>query len=166
MGLLRDYMKRIGLKRLKIILIVLVGLLVLFALVFTLFYRQRNAFLAAAIRKAKERALADHGLNISLGKAYFSGFSKVTFEQFRLIPKDRDQLLGIDFLDVDLKFWPLLSGKVKIFSVNMHDAALSLTKQDSLSNYDFLFRKKSEDTTKVKAKFNLAELSDGLINSV
>src|SRR5690606_1249639 len=43
----------------------------------------------------------------------------------------------------------------------------SFIKKDSLSNYDFLFRKKDIDTTQqTKGKMNLAEVANKLINSV
>ncbi|GAA4782287.1 biosynthetic peptidoglycan transglycosylase [Olivibacter ginsenosidimutans] len=170
--MLRDYIKQINIRRinprhLKISLIILGGILFIGLLAIILIYNKRETLLEKALVKVKKEALHDYDLEVSIQKAYFSGFSKVTFERFRVKPRNREQLLGVDFLDVDLKLWPLLSGDVKVFALNMHDAKLSFIKKDSLSNYDFLFRKKDIDTTQqTKGKMNLAEVANKLINSV
>jgi len=164
--MLRDYIKNINPKHLKVSLIVVGALLLLSALTIVVVYNKREAFLKEALLKAKKKAFTDYDLEMSVQKAYFSGFSKVTFENFKIKPNGKEQLLGIAFLDVDLKWWPLLSGDVKVFALNMHDATLTFVKKDSLSNYDFLFRKKEVDTAKTVTKMNLAELADKLINSV
>jgi hypothetical protein len=43
---------------------------------------------------------------------------------------------------------------------------ISLIKKDSLSNYDFIFRKKSVDSTEVKSELNLSKLANGFINQM
>lgn len=165
--MVKEYIKRINPKYLKIFLIVLGTLIFICSVAAIVIYNKRESLLEKALSKVKSKALHDYGLEVSIGKAYFSGFSKVTFERFRVKPNNREQLLGVDFLDIDLKFWPLLAGNVKVYALNMHDAKLSFIKRDSLSNYDFLFKKKDSDSVRQKnTKMNLAEMADKLVNSV
>jgi len=164
--MIKEYIKSIHPKYIKIFFISLGGLLLMLAIVSIVIYNKREGLLQHALQSIKKKALTDYALEVSIEKAYFSGLSKVTLENIRATPKDRQQLLQVDFLAVDVKLWPLLSGDVKVSSLNMHDAVVSLVKKDSISNYDFLFKKKEIDTTRSSTKMNLADLANKLINSV
>lgn len=164
--MIKEYIRTIHPRHIKIFLIVLGGLLLAFIITTLVIYNKREEMLEKALQAVKKKALNDYELEVNIEKAYFSGMSKVSFEKLLVKPKERQQLLAIEFLDVDVKLWPLLSGDVKVSSLNMHDASLSLIKIDSTSNYDFLFKKKDTDTAQSKGKMNLAELANKLINSV
>lgn len=142
------------------------GVLLVLAIAFGIIYNKREGLLQQALSKIKKRAQVDYDVNIAIDKAYFSGLSTVTFEGFRVQPNQREQVLGVKYLDITVKLWPLLSGDVKVSALNLHDAKLAFVKKDSVSNYDFLFKKKVADTTEKSTKVNLAELADKLINSV
>lgn len=164
--MIKEYLKKIHPKHIKIALIVLGTILVVLAIALGVIYNKRESLLQQALQQIKKQAQTDYDLYVKIDKAYFSGFSTVTFEGFRVVPNQREQLLGIDYLDVTVKLWPLLSGDVKVSALNLHDASLSFVKKDSLSNYDFLFKQKKADTTQRGTKMNLAELANKLINSV
>lgn len=164
--MIKEYIKKINPKYLKIALLALGGVFVVIFITFVVIYNKREELLAKAIQSAKHKALQEYDINLTIRKAYFSGLSEVTLEEVSARPKDRAELLNIQYLQVAVKLWPLIGGNVKISAVNLHDGKLSFVKKDSLSNYDFLFRRKEVDTTKAPAKMNLAELANKLINSV
>ncbi|WP_134088949.1 biosynthetic peptidoglycan transglycosylase [Olivibacter sp. XZL3] len=158
--------KKIHSKHVKIALIAVGGILVVSAVVLGIIYYKRAGLLQEALQQIKERAKTEYDLDVSIDDAYFSAFSTVTFENFRVQPNQRAQLLDVEYLDVTVELWPLLAGNVKVSALNLHDAKLSFVKKDSLSNYDFLFKQKQADTVRRQADMNLAELADKLINSV
>lgn len=158
--------KKIHSKHIKIALIAVGGILVVLAVVLGVVYYKREGLLQEALQQIKERAKAEYDLNVTIDDAYFSAFSTVTFEDFRVQPNQRAQLLEVEYLDVTVELWPLLAGNVKVSALNLHDAKLSFVKKDSLSNYDFLFRQQQVDTARRQDNMNLAELADKLINSV
>jgi len=163
--LLKDYIKKMNPRRIKVALIILGGVVVLFALTATIIYNKREALLQEALVRVKKKALQEYGLHIAIEQAYFSGLSKITFEAFEIKPEQRERLLWMNYLEVDLRLWPLLFGEVKVYALNMDQALVSFVKTDSLSNYDFLFKRKQVDTT-TNSKMNLAALADKLIHSV
>lgn len=164
--MIKEYIRSIHPRYIKISLFILGGLLLTFVIATIVIYNKREAMLEKALQSVKKKALEDYDLEVNIEKAYFSGMSRVAFEKLQIKPKERQTLLAVDFLDVDVKLWPLLSGEVKVASLDMHDASLSLIKRDSVRNYDFLFKKKETDTVKSAGKMNLAELANKLINSV
>jgi hypothetical protein len=82
------------------------------------------------------------------------------------VPKDRDSLLRIHKLDIDVKLLPLIVGNIKLADVTLEDGFLNLTKIKGVANYDFLFKKKKDRDSTSKSKVNLADLSYKLINEV
>ncbi|MEH6304783.1 transglycosylase domain-containing protein [Olivibacter sp. CPCC 100613] len=164
--MIKQYLKKIHPKHLKIALIVLGTIMVAFIIAVGVLYNKRESLLQKALQQVKKQAQTEYDLKVTIDKAYFSGFSTVAVEGFRILPNQREQLIDINYLDITVKLWPLLSGNIKVSALNLHDAKLSFVKKDSLSNYDFLFKQKEVDTTKTATKMNLAELADKLINSV
>lgn len=145
------------------------GLLILSIISAFIIYQRREAFLNKAIQLAQNKAKKSYAIDLQIGKAYFSGFKTVTFEQITAIPDEKPKLLHIDQLAVGLRLWPLLSGTVKIASLEMRNAGIFLVKQDSIRNYDFLYSDESETPNETQGStkdLNLASITHRLINSV
>lgn len=164
--MIKEYIKKINPKHLKISLFVLGGLFIAALITFVVIYNKREGLLANAIQNAKHKARIDYDINLTIKKAYFSGLNKVTLEGVSAEPKGRAELLNVQYLEVSVKLWPLMGGNVKVSGVNLHDGKLSFVKRDSVSNYDFLFRRNEIDTSRTSDKMNLADLANNLINSV
>src|SRR5690606_11416170 len=122
------------------------------------------ALLVSAIDKGIRKAKTDYNLNVKIGSAAFSGLSTVNFTHITVVPQDRDSLADIENFKVGVKLLSLLFGDIKLSEITLYKAKITLIKKDSLSNYDFLFRKKQAGNATVKTEPDLAKLANGLIN--
>ena len=145
-----------------IVLLSILGLILLGGIIA---FSKRESLLHAAIEKAKRKAKNDYNLNVAIEKAQFTGLSSVEFQRITVVPENRDSLANIQQLSVKVRLWPLLTGDIKLAEVAMNDGRVTLTKKDSLRNYDFLFRKKGTETKSTK-KVDLSVLANNLINQV
>ncbi|HBI89404.1 MAG TPA: penicillin-binding protein, partial [Sphingobacterium sp.] len=147
--------------------IALAAMLVLAIAVGTYAYQKRDAMLMGAINKAKAKLLEKYDMELKIQYYAFQGISAVQFKNIQLLPRHRDQLAQINDLTVSVKLWPLLFGDVKLGQVILDNGTVSLVKKDSVSNYDFLFKKQKKDTVENdNPKQNLAALADRLLKNV
>ncbi len=151
-------------KRLKkSLLFALFTLVVLVSTGIWVLFAKRDAFLKTAINKAVAKAKSNYQLKVKIGQAGFTGLSTVKFSGISIVPLGRDTLANINEASISIKLLPLIWGDVKIGKLNVYDSKISLIKKDSLTNYDFLLKKKPTDTLK-KTKLNLAELGYKLLH--
>lgn len=152
----------------KWLVIILASLFLLTGIGLIFVLQKREDLLASAIEKAKLKAKHSYQLDLRIQKAGFSGLRSVLVEGVEVIPENGDRLADVKHLEVSVKLWPLLSGKIKILEVNLNNAHVSFVKKDSLSNYDFFFKKNQDSTMRTggKESMDLANLSNRLINSV
>ncbi len=126
-------------------------------------YSKREAILHAVINKAIKKAKSSYNLTLEIKNPKFEGLRTVAFSEVSIIPENRDSLLNVKGLEVGVQLWPLLTGDLKISDLNIERGKINLIKQDSIRNYDFLFKKKT-DSTKTKGRADLAELANKLLN--
>lgn len=165
---IKEYLKRIDPRYLKALAYVLGGVLIVLFITGIVIYNRREKLLAEAVERAKTKAKEEYDLNVSIEKAYFSGINSVTLEKIDAEPQNGEKLLTIEYLEIGVKLWPLLTGNVKVAALNIHDGKLSFVKRDSVSNYSFLFSEKPTDSISDQptSKMNLAELADKVLNSM
>lgn len=137
--MVRQFLKRITKRQLivggTVSGVLLVGGIIAFAIA----YHKREALLASTIARMQTRMSDDYQIDLAIGKAYFSGLTTVTLEQVHVVPREREQLMGVRSMSVRVKLFPLITGDIKFGSIRVHDAEVRLIKKDSVSNYDFLF---------------------------
>ena len=150
----------------KIALITLVCLLIIIVVAGSIAYAKREAILRAAIEKGINKAKRDYDLDVKIGSAGFTGLSTVSFKNITVVPENRDSLANIEDFRVGVKLFPLLFGDIKLSEIILNKGQINLVKKDKLSNYDFIFRKKSVDSTEIKSELNLSKLANGLINQL
>lgn len=150
----------------KIGLISLASLLIIVLIAGCIAYAKREAILRSAIEKGINKAKRDYDLTVKIGSATFSGLSTVSFKNITVVPENRDSLVNIQNFRVGVKLFPLLFGDIKLSEINLSKGKINLVKQDSISNYDFLFRKKSVDSTEQKSEMNLSKLANSLLNQL
>ena len=150
----------------KIALISLTALLAIILVAGGIAYAKREALLTAAIRKAINKAEHDYDLDLKIESAKFVGLSSVRFKNIIIVPKDRDSLARIENFQIGVKLFPLLFGDIKLAEINLDKGVINLVKKDSLSNYDFLFRKNQADTLDEKSEPDLAKLANNLLNKM
>ncbi len=148
----------------KPLIITLVSVFMLFLIGLAIAFNKRQSLLDAAIKKAIKKAKTDYDLNVKINSYSFSGLSKVHFQSVSIVPDQKDTLATIKDLEVGVKLLPLIFGSVKISELDIHDALVSLVKKDSISNYDFLFKKKAKDSLENKPKVDLSEIANKLLN--
>ncbi|PWG81168.1 transglycosylase domain-containing protein [Pararcticibacter amylolyticus] len=153
-------------KYIKIAGIVFASLLVIALIGGFIAYSKREAILKTVVQKAKNKAKREYNLNLTIENPHFEGLSTIAFSDISVVPENRDSLLHIEDLHVKVRLMPLLLGDIKLAGLKLKSAKVSIVKRDSLRNYDFLFKKKNEDSTQVKGKANYAELANNLLNQV
>jgi hypothetical protein len=129
-------------------------------------YSKREALLKKIMAKAISKADKDFGLEIKIGSSGFTGLSSVNMKNISIVPKDRDTLSTIRDITVGVKLFPLLFGKVKLSEINLNDGKLSVVMKDTLTNIDFILKRKKKDSVNNGRKVNLSDLASDLLNEV
>ena len=153
-------------KYLRISAIIVLSLLLLVAIGGIIAFSKREALLEKAIVKAINKAKKDYNLNVQIGKARFIGLRSVNMKNISVVPQDRDTLAQIQDFTVSIKLWPLIFGNIKLAELYLDKGSINLIRKDSISNYDFLFRKNKADTVKNSQKIDLAVMANNLLNQM
>lgn len=135
-------------------------------LLFTLtgLYICRDQLLHYMADKKISEMETDYGLNIHYNKLKFNGISEVELDNFSIVPQQRDTLLNLESMKVKLHLFPLLFGNIEVKDMSLKRLALTFIKRDSISNYDFLFRKDKNDSTNVNKKNDYSTRVNKLLN--
>jgi hypothetical protein len=141
-------------------------LLLLLFILGSIAYSKREALLKQMIAKAITKADADYGLTIKIGTAGFSGLSTVHMEDIAVVPQDRDTLTTIKDLTIGVKLWPLLFGNVKLAEIGLNTGRVSVVLRDSLTNLDFILKRKKKDKKDNTSKIDLSEIAHNVMNQV
>lgn len=107
-------------------------------------YGKREALLNKMVSKAIAKAEKDYNLSVKIGEYGFSGLSKVHMSNISVVPKDRDTLTTIKDMTIGVKIFPLLFGDVKLSEVNLNDGKLNVVMRDTLTNIDFILKRKKK----------------------
>lgn len=128
-------------------------------------YAKRESLLSKAIAKAISKAHSDFSLDVKINSARFTGFKTVTLNGVSVVPFQRDTLATLNQLSVSVKLFPLLFGNVKLSEVNLNRGNVFIVFKDSVSNLDFILKRKRKDTTSNR-KANLGDIANNLLNQV
>jgi len=153
-------------RRNKWFLIGSVSILLLLGIGFAVGMSKRQGYLDNAMEKVKAKLKQDYNINFSVTDYYFSGLRTVEFKNVLVVPEERDTLAVMETFSVSVRLMPLLVGDVEIGAIGVENGTLSFVKRDSLSNYDFLFRKRSQpkvEEPKAESK-GFADLAERLSN--
>ena len=157
---------KISKKQYNIIRYVSISLLILVLIGGAIAYTKREALLSTAIKKAIRKADKEYDLELKIESAGFVGLSSVSFKNITVVPRGRDSLARILNFRVGVKLIPLIFGDIKLSEIKLDRGMINLVKRDSLSNYDFLFRKKKTDEPEEKTEMDLGRLANSLINQL
>ncbi len=105
----------------------------------------RNRLLHAVADKRIERIEHRYDLKINYSELRMKGVSSLILKGFSIVPNQRDTLLAVQNLELQLNPWSLLVGNINIRDLHMDSLMLNFTKCDSIANYDFLFRPTASD---------------------
>ena len=158
-------MHRLNPKYVRIAAIAAASLLVVLLIAGIVVFSKREAMLQTALVKAKAKLKRDHQLDLNVTNARFTGLATVSCDVITVVPEQRDSLLRMDNFEVSVKIFPLIFGKIKLAGVNLQDGYVHLIDKNGVKNFDFLFKKKRDNTTN-KRKSDLSLLADNLVNEV
>lgn len=153
-------------KYLRIAKISLISLLAIVLIAGGIAYAKREALLNAAIKRVINKADRDYDLELKIESATFVGLSSVQFKNISAVPRDRDSLAKIENFKIGVKLFPLIFGDIKLAEIYLDGGIINLVKKDSISNYDFLFRKTKSDNTSATSELDLANFANNLINEL
>lgn len=133
-------------------------------------YSKRESLLQTALDRAVRKAKRDYNLNVRIGSAKFTGLSSVAFTDISVVPEQRDSLARIQRVEVAVRFWPLLAGKVGLSGMTLENGLIQVIKRDSLSNIDFLLRRNRDSTQTARndksRQTDLSNVAENLIDNI
>jgi len=142
------------------------ALLVILIVLGSIAYSKREALLKQMIAKAIKKADTQYGLDVKIEKAGFNGLSSVYMKNVTVVPKDRDTLVTVNDLTIGVKLFPLLFGNVKLAEIGLNTGKLNIVLKDSLTNLDFILKRKKKDKTDNQSKLDLSELAHDIMNQL
>jgi len=143
----------------------ILGVFIVIAIIFgSVAYSKREVLLNKMIAKAIAKADREYGLDVKIESAGFNGLSTVHLTNISIVPKDRDTLSTISDLTIGVKLLPLIFGNVKLSRVDLNSGKVNIVLKDSLTNLDFILKRKKKDSTEKKSKLDLADLAERIVN--
>lgn len=136
----------------KRVAIILSALLILTG---TGLYMGRNSLLRHLADSKINQAEQQYGLAIHYQSLEMSGLAQIGLTGLSIVPNERDTLLTLKSLEVNLNLFPLLRGRIDIHKVITDELSIRFIKKDSVANYDFLFRKNEATTDTDTIEANL-----------
>nr|WP_294793915.1 biosynthetic peptidoglycan transglycosylase [uncultured Mucilaginibacter sp.] len=158
-------MRRLNPKYVRIAAIVTASLLVILLISGIIAFSKREALLQSALAKAKTSLKHDHQLDLNVINPHFTGLATVNFDVITVVPEHRDSLLRMDNLEVSVKLFPLIFGKIKLAGMTLRNGYIHLIDKKGIRNFEFLFKKK-RDSTKTGNKSDLSLLANNVVNQV
>ena len=136
-------------------------------------YSKRESLLKTALSRAISKAKRSYNLDVRIGSASFTGINSVAFTNVSVVPHDRDSLARIGRVEVGVRFWPLLAGKIALSRMTLENGLVQVVRRDTLTNVDFLIRRKSRDSTRLASqpmeitrRANLSNVAEKLIENI
>ncbi len=135
-------------------------------------YSRRESLLKTALERGIRKAKRDYNLNVHIGSAKFTGLSSLAFTDISVVPENRDSLARIQRVELDVRFWPLLAGKIGLSGMTLENGLIQVIKRDTLTNIDFLLHRKRDSTAIVTSsvetsrRTNLADVTENLIDNI
>lgn len=130
-------------------------------------YVKRESLLKSGLERAIRKAKRDYNLDVRIGSAKFTGLSSVAFTDISVVPEERDSLARIQRVEVAVRFWPLLAGKIGLSGMTLENGLVQVVKRDSLTNIDFLLRRSRDSTKKESSRrADLSNVAENLIDNI
>jgi hypothetical protein len=120
-----------------LIIFAIITLVILMSFVF------RNLLFNYYLNQYVSRFNTSYHAELKIEKAALRGMRSVEVQGIMLKPVLGDTLLTIDSIYATLSFWKALTGRIALNNFKLSDMDLTFIKKDSLTNYMFLFDKKT-----------------------
>ena len=154
-------------KALRIAGWVFLGIVALTCVAGAIAYSKRESLLQTTLSKAIRKAKREYKLDVRIGSARFTGLSAVAFSNISVVPERRDSLVRIERVEVSVRLWPLLLGKVALSGMTLENGLVQVVKRDSTTNIDFLLHRKRDSTaTTSNQRTDLSDVAENLIDNI
>lgn len=121
-------------------------LLIVFGGIFAYAMANRDAYLTKAVEKIKSKLKNEYNIDFLVSNYKFDGLATVVFDDITIVPESKDTLVSMEKFGVGVKIWPLLFNEVAFDNLELYKGKVSFVKRDTISNYDFLFKKNKADS--------------------
>lgn len=126
-------------------------------LIMGLLYLSRNALLHHIVNKRIAVIEQQYGLSVHYSQLTMNGLSKIALQNLSIVPHHCDTLLTLGTLSVDVSLRKLLNGHIEIRNVDIDNLHASFIRENGTSNYDFLFRKTTQQVAAPTGKTDYAQ---------
>jgi hypothetical protein len=140
--------------------IVILSALALIVVALIAAYIGRDALLNYYAKGKFDKLEKKYGLSISYARLHMPGINEIEIEKFSVVPNERDTLLTLHSAKIDLSLWKMLTLNAEVKRVITDKLHISFIKKDSISNYDFLFKKDKKNETKEDKRDYARKVSD------
>jgi len=131
-------------KRLRLAFLIAGGLLVLLPL---LAFGLRGWLVKRQLSRMQEKLSTQYATQLVYSDFEMTGLSSVRLTGVRLVPNNADTLLTLDTAWVGVRFWPLLTGTVRLADLELAGGRLLGRKLEGRDNLSRFAAKATQDTT-------------------
>jgi len=140
---------------------------IVFALLLMAFFIFRNTILHTIINNKCNAFKEKYKAEIVVGTSSFKGFTGVTVEDISVIPDQRDVLFRSGKIYAHVRFFPLLTGSVRIDELLVENTMINLTRHGKINNYSFLFTPHKDTTAQDgDTSYNYAARFDKIFSGI
>jgi hypothetical protein len=145
----------------------LVVLLISFMLLASSVMLLRQPVLRYAIDKVTDKLKSKYGADLIVGNAGFTGFRDVYLEDVAVIPPNSsDTIFTLKSLKARISLMKLLKLKVGFKELIVDSVNINLVKADTVSNYRFLFKTKSDTAQSLNTVMGFNERLSSILDKV
>ena len=137
---------------------------ILLAILFVTLFLFRNNILHYIVDKKLDSLRKEYDMSVDYDKLEMEGLNAVQLQGFNVVPNGRDTLLTLNSLVIHLKPLSLMQGDIEVYKAYIDKLHLNFIKKDSISNYDFLFKKKDKEAKVENGKRNYSQSVRNLLN--
>lgn len=137
---------------------------ILLAILFLTLFLFRNNILHYIVDKKLDSLRKEYDMSVDYDKLEMEGLNAVQLQGFNVVPNGRDTLLTLNSLVIHLKPLSLMQGDIEVYKAYIDKLHLNFIKKDSISNYDFLFKKKDKEAKVENGKRNYSQSVRNLLN--
>lgn len=145
-------------------LYVFISCVVIFLLGVITLWIFKDQLLAWGISKTDAKLYSRYRIHLTVNEAKMQGLTGFKLHQIALIPENKDTLFTCHNFDVELLFWPLLSGHVRPDEILVQSPHVSFVKNDSGDNFSILFKTALPKERIKRSKKNYTRFADRLLD--
>ncbi len=125
----------------------------------------RNYVLHKVIDSVEARFRTKYKSELTIKENSFTGFARLSLIGITLAPENMDTLFEADTLVVDPSLLALLTGHIKLVSIEATYMRVNLVKNDSITNYRIFFHSKNDSAHVNTATRDYSAFANNLLNN-